>query len=347
MATAAPSGTSAATPPAKGDDIVITSEGVHVFEGKVASVSGGVGERLTYHVVCYGRADELKINEAYAGVFVDRDLAQWRQADCNNWSAAPDFQINVAADNNRLTFSWPETDALIVDRSNVDAVLSSASAGGSMRGRHTVHAHRQRPAALEPRRLRAAEGPLECRLLPDRRRGLDEQDHGSPVRGAVEPEHAEARRQEDARTTRHRSARPTRSTGTASASTRRSTTGPTSTDSPRRPRTASSASTSATQSATCPVTDPLAMRTDPHLLHRFDARTRLSPRAFNGPRLPGQDSPSREGGDGGHAAQAALPLRGQARRLLRDLPAGAAAHEPRAQVLARTPTTSCAPSGSP
>ena len=242
-------------PPAKGDDIVITSEGVHVFEGKVASVSGGVGERLTYHVVCYGRADELKINEAYAGIFVDRDLAQWRQADCNNWSAAPDFQINVAADNNRLTFSWPETDALIVDRSNVDAVLSSASAGGGSAGgtqyTHIGNAlpHWSRADFAPPKVLWSAacyqigDGASTNKITGLRFEAL--WNLNTPMLDAKKT-----------RTTPHRSARPTRSTGIASASTRRSATGPTSTDSPRRPRTASSVSTCVTQPATCPGLTP-------------------------------------------------------------------------------------------
>jgi len=301
-------------PPAKGDEITIVSEGVHVFEGKVASVSGGVGERLSYHVTCYGRADELKINEAYAGIFVDRDLAQWRLADCANWSAAPDFQINVLADNNRLTFSWPETDKLIVDRSDADDFIETTgdgtiSAVGPGHATHYVHVgnslpHWSRADFAAPKVLWSA----ACYQIGDgastnKITGLSfdalwnlntpkldakkTPDYTSPI-GPPDEKHG------------HRfSVYPKINywTGFYGLS--------------EPPENCFLGVYVCDAVSDLPVTNPLAMRTDPHLLHRFDARTKLSNVPSIGPRKPGQDRGDRSADDEVAAIKLRFPCEGK------------------------------------
>ena len=101
---------------AKGDAIKINIEG-RAFEGKVASVSGGgVGETLSWHVSCIGHFDELKDDETVERVFVDRDISMWQGTDCNNWSVASDFQINLDTEGG-LRFSWPAVDQTMVYQS--------------------------------------------------------------------------------------------------------------------------------------------------------------------------------------------------------------------------------------
>jgi len=90
------------------DAVAIDLEG-RTFEGKVASVTSGVGEKLTYHVACVGHYDELKEDETVHGVFVDRDISMWQAADCDNWGVAPDFQISLDAAAS-LSFAWPAVD---------------------------------------------------------------------------------------------------------------------------------------------------------------------------------------------------------------------------------------------
>ena len=108
-------------PPAEGDEVTVTLEGGVAFFGKVKTVSDGVGERILYHVSCAGRADELKFNGAIEGVFIDRDLAQWRATD-SGWEGWPDGQISVEI-TDKLAFFWPTiepdsgTDLVLVDTS--------------------------------------------------------------------------------------------------------------------------------------------------------------------------------------------------------------------------------------
>lgn len=94
---------------AKGDAVEIDCEGARLFEGKVASVTSGIGEKLSYHVSCIGHFDELKEDETVEGVFVDRDVVgQWQVTDCNNWSVWPDGQIACAIEDNTIRFFWPD-----------------------------------------------------------------------------------------------------------------------------------------------------------------------------------------------------------------------------------------------
>ena len=97
------------------DAVEINIEG-RIFEGKVAAVTGGIGETLSWHVSCVGHFDELKNDETVERVFVDRDMSLWQGADCNNWSVAPDFQINLDAEGG-LKFSWPAVDTTMVYQS--------------------------------------------------------------------------------------------------------------------------------------------------------------------------------------------------------------------------------------
>jgi hypothetical protein len=96
---------------AKRTAIEFDVEGGRVFEGKVASVTSGVGPQDSWHVSCVGHFDEFKEDETVEGVFVDRDLSQWVATDCNNWGVWPEGQINVDASEG-LNFLWPDVDKL-------------------------------------------------------------------------------------------------------------------------------------------------------------------------------------------------------------------------------------------
>jgi hypothetical protein len=115
------------TPPAAyGTPVVIVSENVHVFEGKVVSSSlARTGEKLIYTVECVGRFADLADEEVYEGVFVHRDLAAWQSTDCGNWAAASDFQITCDLEG-ALVLKWPDTDKLIVQRSDPDEAGATA-----------------------------------------------------------------------------------------------------------------------------------------------------------------------------------------------------------------------------
>ena len=97
---------------AKGSAVTIGLEGATVFEGKVASVTTGIGEKLSYHVSCVGHFDEFKEDETVEGVFVDRDLNQWVGIGCENWSVWPEGEIGLDTSNG-LRFTWPEADKVI------------------------------------------------------------------------------------------------------------------------------------------------------------------------------------------------------------------------------------------
>ena len=109
-----------ATPPSYGDLIVI---GDDLYRGKVVNVpemlitsaaqdeEGIVVVSGTYHVVCEGAARELGRDEAFAMAFRDRDLSEWQVSDCGEaWSTIGDgFQIGASLEGSiRLTGASPE-----------------------------------------------------------------------------------------------------------------------------------------------------------------------------------------------------------------------------------------------
>ena len=103
-----------------GADVTVTIEG-GTWVGAVKTISGGVGERILYHVSCAGPADALKADATVEGVFIDRDLSQWKTAD-SGWEGWPEGQINVSL-TDKLAFFWPTiepdtgTDLVLVDTS--------------------------------------------------------------------------------------------------------------------------------------------------------------------------------------------------------------------------------------
>ena len=102
-----------------GSECDVTLESATAFFGKVTSVSGGVGERILYHAACKGPAEELKADATVEGVFIDRDLAQWKTAD-SGWDGWPEGQINVEL-TDKLAFFWPtiepDSEMVLVDTS--------------------------------------------------------------------------------------------------------------------------------------------------------------------------------------------------------------------------------------
>ncbi len=106
-----------------GDLVTAVSEGVHIFEGRVHSVTTGVGPVQMYHVACLGRYDDLRNNEAVQAVFVDRDLSQLQTADCG-WSAWSEGSI--AVDTTRgVMFDWPSVEGWAPTLSYVTAPKTS------------------------------------------------------------------------------------------------------------------------------------------------------------------------------------------------------------------------------
>ena len=107
---------------AVGAAVTVTIEG-GTWVGAVKTISDPdmVGERLLYHVSCAGPCDALKADETVEGVFIDRDLSQWRTAD-SGWEGWPEGQINVSL-TDKLAFFWPTiepdtgTDLVLVDTS--------------------------------------------------------------------------------------------------------------------------------------------------------------------------------------------------------------------------------------
>lgn len=265
-------------PPAVGEPVVITSEGVNIFEGKVASVTSGIGERTMHHITCVGRQDDLKQDETFAGVFVDRDLAQLRLHDCGNWAAAPGFEISVSAEDNRLLFSWPETDKLIVDRGDPDdedAVKYEHD--GNALPPHWKKSDFPRPKALwtaavyllgdgaTTHSITGISFEAVWNLGTPKLDAKKTADYTSPI-GPPDEKYG------------HRFARYPKINYWLDFYRLK-----------KPPDNAFLGVYVCDSADELPVTDPFAMRTDPHLLHRFDAHTRLTGRPRIEPRRPGED----------------------------------------------------------
>ena len=302
-------------PPAVGEKAIVISEGVHSFEGRVDAVSDGVGERKLPHVVCYGNADDLKGNETMEGVFVDRDLTQWQIADCRNWQAAPDFEIAAAVEGSSLLFAWPETDKLMVDRSESDAAASTdvnmVVVEGTSVATHYNHIGNGMPPGWSrshfapPKILwtmayyKLAGGAtthritglafdaywdlstpkLDAKKTPDYNNPIGPPDEKYGHRFATYPKVNYW----------------TDFAGIPLASLRSAFCGVYCCDSP----------------GDLPVTDPQAMRQDPHLLHKFDARSKLSNRSSNAGRATGDDCGERTGGEVKDPLKMFLPCDGK------------------------------------
>jgi hypothetical protein len=106
---------------AKGDAVAIDLED-RVFEGKVASVSGGIGPQLAYHVACVGRFREHTLDETVHGMFVDRDANQW-QSLSGNWGIWPEGEVSVELQG-CVSFSWPMVDETICHESATGTAYS-------------------------------------------------------------------------------------------------------------------------------------------------------------------------------------------------------------------------------
>jgi hypothetical protein len=105
-------------PPAEGEPVTIDAGGERIFEGRIVSAPmAQTGERKVYAVSAIGHFNEYAIDEAYQGVFVDRDFARWKVSECPNWAAAPEHQI-VVDTSKGLSFLYPDGDKVIVDRSD-------------------------------------------------------------------------------------------------------------------------------------------------------------------------------------------------------------------------------------
>ena len=107
---------------AVGAAVTITIEG-GTWVGAVKTISDPdmVGERILYHVSCAGPADELKADGTVEGVFIDRDLSQWKTAEYG-WDGWPEGQITVEL-SDKLAFFWPQ----IEPDTGTDLVLSDTS----------------------------------------------------------------------------------------------------------------------------------------------------------------------------------------------------------------------------
>jgi hypothetical protein len=248
-------------PPAYGTPVTIVSEGVHVFEGKVASSSlARTGEKLIYNVECVGRFAELADDETYEAVFVHRDLSAWQTADCGNWAAAPHFRVNVATEGS-LAFSWPDTDKLIVHQSDPDEAGATAydHIGNAVpRYQHSdfawpatlwTAAYYVIGGGLSPRPITSFSFDAYWDLRTPKLDAMQTPDYANPI-GPADEKYG------------HRFSRYPRINywtdfyGLDHA-----------------PATAFVGIYGVNDAADLPVDDPWAMRNDPHLLHLFDGRT--------------------------------------------------------------------------